>query len=165
MTSPTLLDLLANGKAEVKRAKAAKEFRHKNAATPSIDINALARQIEAELLWRSVALVTVFNEQQCLACGHSNIALTAIMVEQVHIREAGARRMLRSVENHPELPRRREQWVEHTDFCNECYVEEIPIVSFAPLTLPERKDHDEVATARIDLTKPLVATLLETKQS
>ena len=152
----SLTDLLANGKAELARAKAAKAIRRPGQVQPGIDINALARQIEAELLWRSVSLVTIFNEQQCLSCGHSNIALQGIMVEQTHIREAGARRMLRSVDNHPELPRKREQWIEHTDFCTECYTDETPLAQIVPSPIPTRTENDAAASTKIDYTKPLV---------
>lgn len=142
MSAPTLLELLAAGKAELAKAKTEKKMR---AAHTGIDINALARQIEAELLWRSTHLVTIFNQQHCLACGNVSTSLQSVMVEQHHSRESGARRMLRSVDSHPDLPRRSECWQENVTCCAECYTDAHPLPTITPLPLLERPSDEDLA--------------------
>jgi len=140
---PTLLELLARGKQEQHRARELKRVRRVGAPT-GLDINELAKKIEAELLWRSTALVTVFNEQRCNSCGSTNIAHCNTMVAQEHIREIGAKRMLRSLENHPDLPKRSELWLEYIEVCFQCYDEEAtPLPTITPLPLLERSDDTE----------------------
>jgi hypothetical protein len=107
-------------------------------------LNALARRIADELRWHSCGLVTVFTEQHCLNCDSNAVHLTGIMVEQEHKTEKGTRRLLRSVENHPLLPKRRETWVENVEVCTHCYsnVSGLPVI--APFPLLQRKDHEEI---------------------
>jgi hypothetical protein len=138
---PTIADLLAVGKAEQHRARMMIASRGKD--TGGIDINALAAKLAQELLWRPTRLVTIFTHQECLACGSENTALSHIMVEQEHLRERGARRLLRCIDKHPELPRTSEIWKEYITTCYLCYNDEAPLPRITPLDIPPRVEISE----------------------
>lgn len=106
-------------------------------------LNALARRIADELRWHSCALVTIFTEQHCLQCASTTTHLTGIMVEQEHKTERSTRRLLRSVENHPLLPKRRETWIENVEVCTHCYSNESGLPIITPLPLPKREEYIE----------------------
>jgi len=131
--------------AALKARKAARSGGHFVDRTAESDsYAALARSIENELRWTSRALVTVFTTQTCATCNSQVESLTAIMVEQEHKTDASARRLLRSVVNHPLLPRRRESWHESVEVCAHCYSDAsgtLPVIT--PLPLLEREDRAE----------------------
>lgn len=106
----------------------------------------LAARIAAELQWTSRSLVTVFTVQHCLKCAHDTEYVTGVMVEQEHKNDPSARRLLRSVSNHPLLPKRRESWQETVEECAGCYspadARMLPVI--VPTPLIERQDYEEI---------------------
>lgn len=132
----TLRDLLAEGAhvrakerelRDAKRnARAAEKLPHAVRGATAADLNALARRIKDELLWRSTSVVYLFDQQHCSGCGQTATTLSGVFVHQEHTREAGATRKLRLVAQHPLLPIKREVWETTVSMCFQCMSEHEP---------------------------------------
>ncbi len=150
----TLRDLFLQGQAATKEIRAAKSLREQAKTQAQLrrrtgtahfrgetaeTLNALAARIEAELQWKAIAHVTLFTEQTCDHCGTTITYYVSGMVEQQHKDDPTARRLLRSLESHPELPHRKETWFEHVPACDRCFAASAPFLAqILPLPLPNR---------------------------
>lgn len=149
MTKPSLKDLLAEGARMQAREKELKELQRKQreqerfarqgkiVGGDAASIAAAAAAIENELRWRSIALVTLFTQQSCTGCGAVATTVAGIMVKQEHMLDATAKRMVRVVGEHPELPHTHEVFAETVRCCYECYDDNAPLALVLPMRRPE----------------------------
>jgi len=123
-----LLQLVSQGQARRAQEKEWQEARKKQFKSESVgeaitEADRLARLLEAELQWRDVAQVTIWNEQICGKCGNKTISSLGIFIFQRHRTTPNTTRRLRASKNHPTnslLPHQNEMWHEHVSSCYEC---------------------------------------------